>query len=122
MIRLVILLLSNEYIIQQQYRVSDLRYVPSVPTRLDPKYLSIISPIPSHIPPHGDGVDAVSNQWARYLLNYLYAVSDEDYDDDDGVGPPSLPPSLQPFVAAAAAKAKPKASLFHNYKQYDSTE
>lgn len=28
---------------------------------------------------------AVSNQWARYLLNYLYAVSDEDYDDDDTV-------------------------------------
>lgn len=28
----------------------------------------------------------VSNQWARYLLNYLYAVSDEDYDDDDAVG------------------------------------
>ncbi|CAM9987824.1 unnamed protein product [Ascophyllum nodosum] len=26
----------------------------------------------------------VSNQWARYLLNYLYAVSDDDYDDDDG--------------------------------------
>ncbi|CAM9695078.1 unnamed protein product [Pylaiella littoralis] len=25
----------------------------------------------------------VSNQWARYLLNYLYAVSDDDYDDDD---------------------------------------
>lgn len=28
---------------------------------------------------------AVSNQWARYLLNYLYAVSDDDYDDDDEV-------------------------------------
>lgn len=28
---------------------------------------------------------SVSNQWARYLLNYLYAVSDEDYDDDDSV-------------------------------------
>ena len=27
----------------------------------------------------------MSNQWARYLLNYLYAVSDDDYDDDDEV-------------------------------------
>lgn len=27
----------------------------------------------------------MSNQWARYLLTYLYAVSDEDYDDDDTV-------------------------------------
>lgn len=30
-------------------------------------------------------VCTVSNQWARYLLNYLYAVSDDGYDDDDMV-------------------------------------
>lgn len=28
---------------------------------------------------------SVSNQWARYLLNYLYAVSDDAYDDDEEV-------------------------------------
>ena len=26
-----------------------------------------------------------NNIWARFLLIYLYAVSDEDYDDDDTV-------------------------------------
>lgn len=31
---------------------------------------------------------AVSNQWARYLLNYLYAVSDDAYDDDEEVRVP----------------------------------
>lgn len=40
----------------------------------------------------------VSNQWARYLLNYLYAVSDDDYDDDDEVCVCALVPSLLLWV------------------------
>lgn len=28
---------------------------------------------------------AVNNMWARYLLVYLFAVSDDNYDDDDTV-------------------------------------